>query len=525
VMFCDKCGAELNPGAGFCPQCGRRIRPSSMPESSRAARRTEVVQPRIRSRVPGFVSRLLRPGEEVLGCFPCLVRTSGRKARSESGAVILTTDRLIMARRTLFSHNVEEAPYSRIPGVGHDRRWFRSAVTLRLPGAGLTIRKISKDDALFIDLLVTGRRAGVTFETARSSSTSLYAAPRQSAAPGQNGYVASAGAPAALQAPRPSGAGRNLSAMDPLEFEELVRQLLETMGYQARLTKASHDDGVDIEAYNPQPIVGGKIVVQCKRYSGVVGAPYIRDLAGVVQHEGATKGILVTTSHFSPDAQSFARGKPLELIDGPQLEALLDRHGLAVSTVNPLIQQHIAMPTTPISMGGPVGAAMPSFRSSMGWRRAVVKTVSWAVALVALTLIATGIAGYGPLASLWQGRLAPSPAAPPSGPSLRLSPGRAIAGARVRLMGVGFVAHEATRIYWVTGHRWQRIAQTRTGGHGVLRGVAVHVPRAAAPGRYHIAAVQTVGGARGRPPRKQQAWASFVVLGAHPRGAAHGPGS
>lgn len=525
MMFCDKCGTGLNPGAGFCPQCGRRIRTSSMPESSRAAHRTEVVQPRIRSRVPGFVSRLLRPGEEVLGCFPCLVRTSGRKARSESRAVILTTDRLIMARRTLFSHNVEEAPYSRIPGVGHDRRWFRSAVTLRLPGAGLTIRKISKDDALFIDLLVAGRRAGVIFETARSSSTSLYAAPLRSAAPGQNGCVASAGALAALQAPRPPGAGRNLAAMDPLEFEELVRQLLETMGYQARLTKASHDGGVDIEAYNPQPIVGGKIVVQCKRYSGVVGAPYIRDLAGVVQHEGATKGILVTTSHFSPDAQSFARGKPLELIDGPQLEALLDRHGLAVPAIIPLIQQHIAMPTTPMSIARPVGAAMPGSRPTAGWRRAAVTMTSRAVALVAFALIATGIVGYGPLAPLWQGRPAPSPVAPPVGPSLRLSPAHAIAGARVHLMGRGFAAHEAIRIYWVTGRRWQRITQTHTGSHGVLRGVAVHVPRAAAPGSYHIAAVQTVGGSRGRPPRKQQAWASFVVLGAHPRGTAHGPGS
>lgn len=494
-----------------------------------------------------------------------------------------------MARRTMFSHNVEDVPYGRIAGVGHEKHWFRRAVTMRLPGAVLTIRKISKDDAIFVDHLVTGRRAGVVFETGRSSPAPFVVAAWESAAPWQTGYIAPPAAPAVLSAP---GAGRNLSSMDPLAFEELVRQLLETMGYQARLTKASHDGGVDIEAYNPQPIVGGKIVVQCKRYSGVVGASYIRDLAGVVQHEGATKGILITTSHFSPDAQSFARGKPLELIDGPQLGALLDQHGLALPAVNPPTQLHIPMTITPIPMGGPIGAAMPSFRYVGGWRRSTVKTVSGVVVLVALTLVvaglatpvwqcvalgslllfgvvlaanpwrlrsrtpilarmsagkaaityaAIGVAGYGLLASLSQGQVAPSPAAPPSAgrlasvahgtgaahptsrPSLRVSPVRAIAGARVRLTGRGLAAHEVTRIYWVAGHRWQRIVQTRTGGHGVLNGITVHVPRAAAPGSYHIAAVQTVGG-RGHPQRKQQAWASFVVLGARPRSAAHGAG-
>jgi hypothetical protein len=50
-----------------------------------------------------------------------------------------------------------------------------------------------------------------------------------------------------------SASGRNtavidLDAIDPLDFEELIRQLLERMGYQATLTKASHDGGIDVEA-------------------------------------------------------------------------------------------------------------------------------------------------------------------------------------------------------------------------------------------------------------------------------------
>ena len=35
-----------------------------------------------------------------------------------------------------------------------------------------------------------------------------------------------------------------------------------------------------------------------------------------MNHEGANKGILVTTSSFRPDAYDFIRGKPVELIDG-----------------------------------------------------------------------------------------------------------------------------------------------------------------------------------------------------------------
>jgi restriction system protein len=119
--------------------------------------------------------------------------------------------------------------------------------------------------------------------------------------------------------------------MDPRKFEELIKDLLVKMGYEAQLTKASHDGGVDIEAVNPQPIVGGKVVVQCKRFSGTVGASVVRDLYGVVMAVRASKGILITTSDFSSDARSFAEGNQLELINGRQLVDLLRRFGFSVS--------------------------------------------------------------------------------------------------------------------------------------------------------------------------------------------------
>ncbi len=116
--------------------------------------------------------------------------------------------------------------------------------------------------------------------------------------------------------------------LDPLAFESLIRDLLQSMGYVATLTKQSHDGGIDIEAENPRPIVGGKVVVQCKRYSGTIGSPVVRDLYGVVTDTRATKGVLITTSDFSPDATQFANGKQLELINGTELRRLLEENGL-----------------------------------------------------------------------------------------------------------------------------------------------------------------------------------------------------
>jgi restriction system protein len=80
-------------------------------------------------------------------------------------------------------------------------------------------------------------------------------------------------------------------------------------------------------AIDPDPVRGGKVVIQAKRYTNVVGVSAVRDLYGTVLNEGANKGILVTTSHFGNDAYEFAKGKPLTLLDGGNLLSLLAKHG------------------------------------------------------------------------------------------------------------------------------------------------------------------------------------------------------
>lgn len=123
----------------------------------------------------------------------------------------------------------------------------------------------------------------------------------------------------------------NLAAMDWKDFEHLVRTVFEqefaSGGGEVKVTQASRDGGIDAVAFDPDPIRGGKIVIQAKRYVNVVGVSAVRDLYGAVQHEGAMKGILVTTSTFGPDAFKWATGKPLQLLDGSNLLHLLERHG------------------------------------------------------------------------------------------------------------------------------------------------------------------------------------------------------
>jgi restriction system protein len=123
----------------------------------------------------------------------------------------------------------------------------------------------------------------------------------------------------------------NLAAMDWEDFEHLIREIFEkefsVSGGEVRVTQASRDGGVDAIAFDPDPIRGGKIVIQAKRYTNTVGVGAVRDLYGTLMNEGANKGILVTTSDYGPDSYAFANGKPLVLINGANLLHMLEKHG------------------------------------------------------------------------------------------------------------------------------------------------------------------------------------------------------
>lgn len=137
----------------------------------------------------------------------------------------------------------------------------------------------------------------------------------------------------------------NLMELTPTQFEVLVSNLFSRMGLETKLTRSHRDGGVDAVAFDTRPILGGKVVIQAKRYSHTVGVSAVRDLFGTMNHEGANKGILVTTSSYGPDAYDFIKGKPIELVDGTGLLYYLDKVGMPARIV--FVESTVALQADP----------------------------------------------------------------------------------------------------------------------------------------------------------------------------------
>lgn len=106
-----------------------------------------------------------------------------------------------------------------------------------------------------------------------------------------------------------------LQSMDPVDFERFCGFLYEQQGYKAFMTATTGDEGVDLLLTKGRETV----VVQCKRYSGTVGQPTVRDLYGTMLHSKASAAVLVTTGTISRAAEEWAADKPIRLIDGHEL--------------------------------------------------------------------------------------------------------------------------------------------------------------------------------------------------------------
>ncbi|MFE6054422.1 restriction endonuclease [Kitasatospora sp. NPDC056446] len=151
----------------------------------------------------------------------------------------------------------------------------------------------------------------------------------------------------------------DLFEMDPLEFEELIAELFRLRGFRVMTTARSGDVGVDVVAEDLDPVTGGTIVIQAKRYKKTVPPTAVRDLESTVRHHGAIKGILVTTAGFGRGSYSYIEGKPLTLVSGPELVGLLAEQGLRGRLG-----------------GGPAPAAVPEAEAAPAGGETAL-TVSW----------------------------------------------------------------------------------------------------------------------------------------------------
>lgn len=128
-----------------------------------------------------------------------------------------------------------------------------------------------------------------------------------------------------------------LQALSPGGFERLSQRLLREAGFQqVVVTGKSGDGGIDghgVLAINE--FVTFRVLFQCKRYAGSVGAGHVRDFRGAMTGR-ADKGLILTTGTFTVDAQREAvrdGAPPLELVDGEKLVDLFSKFELGMKPV------------------------------------------------------------------------------------------------------------------------------------------------------------------------------------------------
>lgn len=109
------------------------------------------------------------------------------------------------------------------------------------------------------------------------------------------------------------------------QFERLIAEFYSSLGYTVELVgQGGADGGVDIRLRG----AGGELVlVQCKHWKSTrVGVAVVREMVGLAMHHGASRIVVVASAGFTKEATQFARGKSVNLIDGPLLVEMMRAH-------------------------------------------------------------------------------------------------------------------------------------------------------------------------------------------------------
>ena len=105
------------------------------------------------------------------------------------------------------------------------------------------------------------------------------------------------------------------------QFEILVGEAFRRQGYRVEETgRDGADGGIDLILRRD----GATTLVQCKQWhSRPVSVMVVREMFGLLMHHGAAAVKIVALGDYTPDARRFAHGKPIELIHGDALLAMV----------------------------------------------------------------------------------------------------------------------------------------------------------------------------------------------------------
>jgi len=136
------------------------------------------------------------------------------------------------------------------------------------------------------------------------------------------------------------GASEVINKLSWQDFEFLLSEWFKKQGYATEITGGGGaDGGIDIKLYKD----GKTSLVQCKHYKvWKVSVHVVREFFGIVTAENAAEGYIVTSGRFTKEAQLFAQGKNIHLIDGRDLVEMFD--STDVSTATNLVSTATACP-------------------------------------------------------------------------------------------------------------------------------------------------------------------------------------
>lgn len=134
---------------------------------------------------------------------------------------------------------------------------------------------------------------------------------------------------------------KKIKECSPSFFEKLVIDLLVKMGYggskqeAAQVIGKSGDEGID-GIIKEDKLGLDVIYVQAKRWENIIGRPEIQKFVGALAGQKANKGIFITTSSFTKEAEEYTKGlsTKLILIDGKKLTELMIEYNVGVSIVS-----------------------------------------------------------------------------------------------------------------------------------------------------------------------------------------------
>jgi hypothetical protein len=124
-----------------------------------------------------------------------------------------------------------------------------------------------------------------------------------------------------------------LESLSVTQFEAVCLRLLEELGLVINGPVRRHPQEIEISAVNPQPLIGGDVLVHCvlAQAGRPVDSSAVQSLASTVRADGAAKGILITNGYFAEEVGPLSEGPPIELVNAPRLQKLLEEHRISLA--------------------------------------------------------------------------------------------------------------------------------------------------------------------------------------------------